>query len=89
MEHDCYWLHAFFTLKTKFTMSYTTIDQFQIIQIQFIRSIYLCIRCGDDEKNDLSIDFSTISLKTRVKERDSDDQKTCFKFEDKVVTLLI
>ena len=44
-----------------------------------------CIRCGDDA-DDLSIDFSAVSLKTRTQTR-SNNQENCFRFKDKVIYL--
>ena len=44
----------------------------------------LYFRCGENV-DDLSIDFSAVSLKTRVKDSKSDTKENCFRFENKVV----
>ena len=41
------------------------------------------IRCGGDD--DLTIEFSAVALKTRMRHVQSDDQEHCFKFENKVI----
>ena len=46
--------------------------------------IPLYFRCGENEE-DLSIDFSAVSLKSRVKDSKSDTKENCFRFENKVV----
>ena len=46
--------------------------------------IPLYFRCGENDE-DYSIDFSAVSLKTRVKDSKSDTKENCFSFENKVV----
>ena len=41
------------------------------------------IRCGGDD--DLTIEFSAVALKTRMRHVQSDDQEHCFKFKNKVI----
>ena len=46
--------------------------------------LYIYFRCGENDE-DYSIDFSAVSLKTRVKDIKSDTKENCFSFENKVV----